>query len=169
MNGTGRLYRSTSTGMLGGVCAGLGQYLNIDPIVLRLGFAVLTFATGGAFSLIYFALWLLLPTAAGTTTDMGSIIRENLNEMSDKVRNFTGAQNRPSGPAVDANALPQGVAPNFAGATTRPRANGAAMLLIGLGIFFLVANLGIFRFLLHAHMLWPLLLIGLGVMMLRRR
>lgn len=31
-----RLYRSRTNRMLGGVCGGLGEYLNLDPTVIRL-------------------------------------------------------------------------------------------------------------------------------------
>ncbi len=31
-----RLYRIPSEGMIGGVCAGLAEYLNTDPTVIRL-------------------------------------------------------------------------------------------------------------------------------------
>ncbi|MDQ6693125.1 MAG: PspC domain-containing protein [Chloroflexota bacterium] len=171
MNGTGRLYRSTSDAMLGGVSAGLASYFNIDPTLVRLGFVVLTVVTGGAFGLIYLALWLLLPTPTTTATDANSIIHENLNDMGNKLRNLTGMQNVHSsqpGPA-DPNALPQSVMTGAAGTAARSRPNGAAMFLIGLGVFFLATDLGLLRLVLHEHVLWPLLLIGVGVMMLRRR
>ena len=31
-----RLYRSRSNRVLAGVCGGIGEYLNIDPIVIRI-------------------------------------------------------------------------------------------------------------------------------------
>ena len=31
-----RLYRSRSNRILAGVCGGIGEYLNIDPIVIRI-------------------------------------------------------------------------------------------------------------------------------------
>ncbi len=35
-----QLYRSRSNRMLGGVCAGLGEYFNIDPTIIRLAFVL---------------------------------------------------------------------------------------------------------------------------------
>jgi len=55
-----RLYRSANDRMIAGVCAGLGQYLNIDPTVVRLIFLLLLFL-GGNGLLIYLILWLLMP------------------------------------------------------------------------------------------------------------
>jgi phage shock protein PspC (stress-responsive transcriptional regulator) len=41
-----KLYRSKTNRMLCGVCGGLGEYLNIDPTIIRL-LAVLIGLTGG--------------------------------------------------------------------------------------------------------------------------
>ena len=55
-----RLTRSSSDRVLGGVAGGLGRYFDIDPIIFRIGFVVLTIA-GGAGVLAYLAAWLLVP------------------------------------------------------------------------------------------------------------
>ncbi len=55
-----RLYRSQTDKMLGGVCAGLGQYLDIDPTVIRLIF-ILAALLGGHGILLYLILWLVMP------------------------------------------------------------------------------------------------------------
>jgi phage shock protein PspC (stress-responsive transcriptional regulator) len=55
-----RLTRSASDKVLGGVAGGLGRYFNIDPIIFRVGFVVLTLA-GGAGLLGYLAAWVLVP------------------------------------------------------------------------------------------------------------
>ena len=55
-----KLYRIPSEGMLGGVCVGLGEYLGVDPTVIRLVF-VLLFLGGGSGLLIYLVMWLLIP------------------------------------------------------------------------------------------------------------
>jgi phage shock protein C len=55
-----RLYRSRSNRMLFGVCGGLGEYLNVDPTVIRLIF-VLAFLPGGPGLIAYLALALLVP------------------------------------------------------------------------------------------------------------
>ena len=46
--------------MLGGVAAGLAEYLDIDPLLVRIGFGVLAFV-GGSGLLLYGAGWLLIP------------------------------------------------------------------------------------------------------------
>ena len=55
-----KLYRIPSEGSLAGVCAGLGKHLSIDPVILRVLFAVLSFS-GGLGILIYLVMWLMVP------------------------------------------------------------------------------------------------------------
>jgi phage shock protein C len=55
-----RLYRSRNTRMLGGVCAGIGEFFDIDPTFVRL-FFVFAFLLGGHGILVYLALWLVVP------------------------------------------------------------------------------------------------------------
>jgi phage shock protein C len=57
-----RLYRSRDDGQIAGVCAGLGEYFNIDPVVLRLAAVAGTFLTGLFPGLLtYLAAWLIVP------------------------------------------------------------------------------------------------------------
>jgi phage shock protein C len=55
-----RIYRSVSDRMIGGVCGGLGVYLNIDPIFIRLLFVLLLFGSDFGF-ILYILLWILIP------------------------------------------------------------------------------------------------------------
>jgi len=55
-----RLRRDMEHRMLGGVAAGVARYLDIDVVIIRLVFAVLTLF-GGSGALIYVAAWLLVP------------------------------------------------------------------------------------------------------------
>jgi phage shock protein PspC (stress-responsive transcriptional regulator) len=54
------LTRSRSHRMFAGVAGGLGEYFGADPILFRLGFAILT-VLGGAGVALYIAAWLLIP------------------------------------------------------------------------------------------------------------
>ncbi len=56
-----KLYRSKSDRLVGGVCAGLGQYLGVDPTVVRLVFVLTLFLTFTTSALVYFAFWLVIP------------------------------------------------------------------------------------------------------------
>jgi len=56
-----RLTRSTSDRVLSGVAGGLGRHLGIDPLAVRIGFVILTFA-GGVGIIAYLAFLVLLPS-----------------------------------------------------------------------------------------------------------
>lgn len=55
------LFRHPTDKMIGGVCGGLGDYLNWDPTLIRILWVAATITTGGGGLLAYLALWLLLP------------------------------------------------------------------------------------------------------------
>lgn len=58
-----RLTRSRDDRVIAGVAGGLGRHLGIDPVVVRLGFVVLTLA-GGSGVLAYLVAWLVIPEEA---------------------------------------------------------------------------------------------------------
>jgi phage shock protein C len=60
-DGTGVvLRRSTTERVIAGVCGGLGRYLGIDPVLIRIGFVV-GFLFFGIGPLLYLILWLVVP------------------------------------------------------------------------------------------------------------
>ena len=54
------LFRSDSNRMLGGVCGGIGECLNIDPTIIRLIWVIVTIA-GGSGILAYIIAVLVMP------------------------------------------------------------------------------------------------------------
>ena len=60
-----KLYRIPSEGMIGGVCAGLAEYLNADPTIIRLVFILLVLA-GMSGVVIYIIMWLIVPVKPET-------------------------------------------------------------------------------------------------------
>ena len=56
-----RLYRSNKDRMLGGVCAGLGEHLDVDPTVIRLVWVILTAISMGTGILVYILAWIIIP------------------------------------------------------------------------------------------------------------
>jgi phage shock protein C len=55
------LTRSKSNRMIAGVCAGLGDYLNIDPTVIRLLFVLGFFTFNGAMLIVYLIMAIVTP------------------------------------------------------------------------------------------------------------
>lgn len=54
-----KLYRSNNNKMLCGVCGGIGDYLSIDPTLIRLLWAIL--ACSGTGILVYFIAAIIIP------------------------------------------------------------------------------------------------------------
>ena len=59
-----KFHRLTGQKKLAGVCAGLGEYFELDPLFFRLFFLVSLFF-GGIGALIYLLLWVMAPEKAG--------------------------------------------------------------------------------------------------------
>lgn len=55
-----RLYRSRTNVVIAGVCAGVANYLNVDPTVIRL-ILLITVLFFGSGLLIYIILWIVMP------------------------------------------------------------------------------------------------------------
>lgn len=55
-----KLTRSTSDRKIAGVCAGIAEYFEIDPTLVRVVFIILGLP-GGTGVLLYLALWLTMP------------------------------------------------------------------------------------------------------------
>ena len=55
------LYRDTSDKFIGGVCSGIAAYLNVDPAIVRILFAIITFGGFGLGFMAYIIMWIVLP------------------------------------------------------------------------------------------------------------
>ena len=60
-----RLYRDPEQTVFGGVCGGLSVYFNLDPVIVRIIFVILTLITGVGV-LVYLILWIIIPKAVNT-------------------------------------------------------------------------------------------------------
>lgn len=115
-----RLYRDPDNKVLGGVCSGLGAYLNVDPVVFRIIFALLAIGGFGTGILVYFILWVATPeanTAAeklemrGERVDLNNIratVQDEINALKgqfknvgDDVRNFSQGRGRQVGNDIE--------------------------------------------------------------------
>ncbi len=56
------LRRSKTNRVLAGVCGGIGEYLGIDPTIIRIIFIIIT-VFGGSGIIIYLILWLVIPSS----------------------------------------------------------------------------------------------------------
>ena len=73
-----QLFRDDENKYLGGVASGLGHYLGIDCLWIRLIWLMLFFLSSGTFFMIYILFWILVP-AAKTTSDKLKMKGEPIN------------------------------------------------------------------------------------------
>ncbi|MBI2908087.1 MAG: PspC domain-containing protein [Chloroflexi bacterium] len=154
-----RLHRSETDRLIGGVCGGLAEYLDVDPVFVRLAFILLAFANGVGI-IAYVALWIIMPKTSRLQTPASDVFRENVDEIQQRAREMgeemKGALARPSG----APRLRQGP--------------GSSLLVGGLlvlvGLLLLMSNLGLFWWFEFGR-LWPIILIvaGLALLFMKRR
>ena len=93
-----QLYRDVDNKFIGGVSSGLGHYLGIDAIWIRLIWILFVLLGWGAPILIYILLWILVPEAITTSdklkmtrqkvniSNIEKKLKEELNKASDKVK-----------------------------------------------------------------------------------
>ncbi|MFI0430638.1 PspC domain-containing protein [Mariniflexile sp. HMF6888] len=65
-SGSKKLFRDTDNSYIGGVASGLGYYLGIDAVWVRLLWILFTVGSGGTFIFIYILFWILVPEAKTT-------------------------------------------------------------------------------------------------------
>jgi phage shock protein C len=145
----GKLYRNPHDQMIAGVCGGLGAYLGIDTVLVRLFFVLLTIG-GGSGVLIYFLLWILVPYPEQGQAASAETIRAGAEEM-----------------AARAGTLGDDVRTSMRNSPQVSLIAGVALVLLGL--VFLGQNFQIvwLRWL-DAGVLWPLLLIVAGAALIWR-
>ena len=65
-----RLYRSVEDRMIAGVCAGVADYFDIDPTLVRLLFVLAFFATGSGLFWAYVIMMLVVPEYVPASQDV---------------------------------------------------------------------------------------------------
>jgi len=94
-----RLFRDMDNSILGGVCSGLGAYLNIDQVWVRAVFLIAILS--GVSLLLYLVMWIIIPPAKTTAEklemqgtpvnikNIEKIIKEEMGNLKDKLEDLT--------------------------------------------------------------------------------
>ncbi|HHV28298.1 PspC domain-containing protein [Acetivibrio mesophilus] len=61
------LVRSNQNKVISGVCGGIGEYFNVDPTIIRLGFVIATVISGGAGIFAYIVAFFIIPEGGGNS------------------------------------------------------------------------------------------------------
>jgi len=138
-----KLYRSVSNRMIGGVGGGLGAYLNIDPIFIRLLFILLLFGTEFGF-ILYLLMWILIPEEGKDYGFKDDSFSDRVKSMGDEVQKAVTEPHPQAGLIL-----------------------GAGLIIIGGIIFLERLNFSWLRWM-DFDILWPLILIVGGIVLLIR-
>ncbi len=134
------LYRDTKDRVVAGVASGLANYFEMDPIIMRVLFVLLTLLGGGGI-IGYIILWILVPEQARETHEFNDMTDEN-------------QETQPNPPVDEKENL------------NRKKNNGnmiAGLILITLGTLFLMSN---YIPQIDFSDLWPVVLIVIGIVLL---
>lgn len=130
-----RAYRLRKGKVIGGVCAGIAEYFDIDPVLLRIGFAVSFFVYGTGF-LLYIILMIALP-------------------YKDEIMEYANSNDAPE---PQKSSFDDDYYSDRASSKTKRNLMGG-IILITLGLIFLAGNY--FPDIDFSN-LWPLLLVAIG-------
>jgi phage shock protein PspC (stress-responsive transcriptional regulator) len=96
-----RVFRDGDEKMLGGVCSGIANYFDFDPLWLRAAFAISFFIFGSGF-LLYLILWIIIPEAKTTAeklemrgekvdvNNIGKAVNEEFEDFKKRMKDFGG-------------------------------------------------------------------------------
>jgi phage shock protein C len=134
-----RLYRSRTDTVIGGVAAGLANYMNTDPALVRVGWVVVALITNGVGLIAYLVAWVAIPEEP-------------------KVADADAT--------LDADAVPAVGATGTSEAPKRRDTN--AGVIVGVGLVLLGAWFLVREYLppINWSLVWPVILIGIGVLVL---
>lgn len=151
-----RLTRSRTDTIIAGVAGGIARYLAIDPVFVRLAFIALFFT--GVGSLLYPVLWIIMPKEGSHQATPQQA--ENSQQRTPRYDSMTGERisDETEIPVTNLNSAENGVSQE-----RRNRLFG--IILVGIGGFFLLKLLLGPAF---GTFIWPALLIGAGILLLRR-
>jgi phage shock protein C len=134
-----KLYRSREHAMIGGVCAGIAEYFDTDPSLIRLALVLLFFA-GGVGILAYIVAWIIVPQKpliTAKTSETNPAEEQAATTSNDSVEEIN-----------------------------RPRFV-LGLILIALGGLFLLGSLHVWHWF-SFFRLWPMILIIIGIMIVTK-
>ena len=138
-----RLYKSRDDRFLFGVAGGLAEYFDIDPVLVRVGWVLLTIATGGIGLFVYIVMAIITPSGRRTESQVShsEVAADDATESSDDPDRRQRASRRETARYI------------------------LAAGLIIVGAIILLNNLGVFGSI-RWDIVWPVAIVALGLTIL---
>jgi phage shock protein C len=156
-----RLFRSPDDRVLAGVAGGMAETYDLDPAVVRVGWALLILLTGGVFLLLYIVMAIVVPLRP---EGMGFAWQQPMGS-ADGEPGATATTGAPS-PTGPAGTNPQ---PGYGEwRYRRHRHDGSGALVIGL-ILIVIGGIFLARQFIPAFdtaLVWPVVVIGIGILLI---
>ena len=151
-----RLYRSRSDRMIWGVCGGLAEYFDIDPVIVRVIAVLLAFASGAGI-LAYIILAIVVPLESSEAVAPKEVIKENVEEMKETASQL--------GEEIRSAIVREGGTSEETAKARHRSHNILGIILIIIGILFLLASFNLLWWLRWTY-LWPLILVAIGLLII---
>ena len=170
MTGSKTLYRSRDEQMVGGVCAGIADYFEIDPTIVRLVVVLLVLVSNGAIIVAYIVLWAVVPEEPLESVQGGRIV---MPEETGSTPSSRPGPDSPPPPAPPPVSTPGPAADPLLRTTPHPVPGrsgrgsvwlGVALIFVGIVLLvqMLVPALSLWQF-------WPVIIIVAGLLIIFRR
>jgi len=148
-----KLYRSSTNKVIFGVCAGLAEYFDLDPIIIRALFILFALMGGGAV-ILYIILTLIIPSD-NSTVKSGQEFKELADTLGTKAQEIVSE--------FKSEKSSTGHSRNFLG-----------LLIILVGVFFLLKELlpwPMYYYFpwFHWNIFWPFIIILIGAFILFKK
>ncbi len=178
-----RLTRSSRERMWAGVAGGMAEYFDLDPALVRIMWVAATVVSGGLAVPVYILAWIILPrgdrppaSSSHAWRDWSDEFHAETQRLAEEARRRSNDARGAPGP-TEPTASPPASEPawwtsdRYADDRQRhhghhPRSTG--IVLVALGVLLLAGNAGIFNWI-ELRTMWPMIFIGLGVLLLARQ
>lgn len=170
---TKKLYRAQQERIVAGVAGGLGEYFNIDPVLVRIIFVALALVHGLGI-LLYVLFWLIVPNQDGgnigdKVAGFSAVLKRSEEKLANKIKELKKSEGK--GQAADdepvvtqeapATEQPQPAGPSWF--HDKKRMVGLAIIILG-GAYFLSGLLNVSWF--KWDLFWPIALVIVGFYLL---
>ena len=148
--------------MIGGVCSGIAEYFNLDPVLIRLIFVALA-VFGGAGVILYFIAWIVMPEQGAKKSTKNTEISDAIKEVAEELEDVAKELKDEFDEVEKEVEIEVKIQSSSSG-------NWLGIFLIFLGAAFLFRMFGWFHFSwCEIWRFWPVILIIIGISCIRMK